>query len=180
VNRRHTLLLVALLILAAAGYWVAETRPWTTPSAPVRQKDPLRLFTLLLPRVNTIKLEDHEGGQVASVQRGQNQDWWLAAPEKKLLDTDKMLQMGMSLTSLAAERVLTDTQVLDSFGLAQPAFSVYIIAKDSEQILDIGRATPIGGAYYAKRRDEPQIYLLGAKTLKDLRQLVDWLPSATP
>lgn len=180
MNHRHTLLLLVLLVLAAAGYWAVETKPWTPPVTPVRPRDPLRIFTLLLPKVVTIKLENHETGETVSVQRGENQTWWLAQPEKKRLDTDQMLQMGMSLTSLAAERVLTDTAVLDSFGLAQPTFSLHILAQDSAQILDIGAVTPIGGAYYAQRRDEPQVYLLGAKTLQELRQLLEWLPGAIP
>lgn len=180
MNRRHTLLLIILLALAAGGLWVVETKPWTSPVTPVRQKDPLRIFSMLLPRVVTIELEDHEGGQAVSVQRGKNQTWWLAEPEMRQLDTDKMISMVMTLTSLSAERVLTDAVAMESFGLDQPTLTLHIIGQDASQVLDIGAVTPIGGAFYARRREFPEVYLIGAKTLEDLRRLVGWLPTAVP
>ncbi len=180
MNRRHTLALVLLFILAVAALWASETKPWAPPAVVTRGRDPLRIFTLLLPRVVTIKLENHQTGETVSVWRSDNQSWWLSEPEQRQLDADKMLQMGLSLTSLSAERVLTDTTVLDSFGLAQPTFTVHIMAADAEQILDIGKPTPIGGAFYAKRRDEPPIYLVSSKTLDELRHLLQWLPTAIP
>jgi len=88
--------------------------------------------------------------------------------------------LGMTLTSLAAERVLTDTTVVESFGLSSPTLSVEIIGQSRTQALDVGKPTPIGGAVYAQRRGSPPVYLLSARTLSDLRQLMDWLPTAGP
>ena len=124
MNSRHTIVLLACLLLAGAGYWLAENHPWVANPASsadqTRPLDPLRMFTVLLPEVQAVVVEDLESGSRARVERGNGRTWWLAEPERKELDTDKMINMVMTLTSLAAERALTDTAVIDSFGLSRP------------------------------------------------------------
>lgn len=180
MNSRHTAMLVILVALAAAGFWLVESRPWEPPPTPLMRFDPLRMFTVLLPEVQEIAIENHSTGERAKLTRGEGQSWWLIEPEHKQLDVDKMVSMGMTLTSLSAERVLTDTAVLDSFGLGRPTLTLSFSGRSENQTLAVGASTPIGGSYYALRRETGQVFLVPAKTVDDLVQLIAWLPNAVP
>jgi len=153
-----TLALVAVLAgLGAYIYFVDSGEP--ASGTEVKAK----AFSVVADDIEELRIAiaDGDTSTLKRVERG----WELTDPVQAEADSSELENMASVLSSLEVQRVVDEAPVdLAPFGLATPHLEVSFRAKGSTTFnrLLIGEKTPTGGDVYAKKPDEPRIFLLSA------------------
>ena len=111
--------------------------------------------------------------------RKDDQGWQLVKPLTAPADDAAVKGLVNTIADAEVQKTIDEVpQDLASFGLDKPEPTVTLTLKDGSQTppLAVGKNTTIGGKTYARKDDEPKIYLTGstlhfglAKQVKDLR-----------
>lgn len=164
---RNTIVLV--VILAALGIYVylvevpkTGHQPSSSTATPL-----LQLTTTDIRRVEVQASDDS-----VVLERDEGQPWWIRQPIDYAADESKVNSILSRLSSLNAQRTLTGTLDLADFGLATPAVTVTLGLFDgSSQRLFLGSHNPQGSSYYVQKAGEPDVHLVYASVIDDLKRL---------
>ncbi len=164
---RNTFVLIA--ILAALGIYVylvevpkAGHQPDSSTAAPM----------LDLTTTDVRRIEVQTSGDSVVLERDEGQPWWIKEPIEYAADEVKVNRILDRLSSLKAQRTLTGTLELADFGLVTPAVTVTLgLADGSSQRLFVGSLNPQGSSYYVQKAGEPDVHLVYASIVDDLKRL---------
>jgi hypothetical protein len=174
---RVTIILAVIAIgLLAYVYFVELARP--APSE-LEQRSP-QLFKFDLADIRFIEVKTGDG-QVRA-ERSDSGDWQLVNPGPGPADPVRLDAVGRQLGSLVAGRVVSE-QPSDPalYGLDRPVLTATVGLKDGRQEqLVFGQTNPAGLSRYARRGDDPRVYLVANSLYDDLNRLVSQPPVATP
>ncbi len=174
---RVTIILAVVAIgLLAYVYFVELARP--APSG-LEQRSP-ELFRFDLADIRFIEVSTGDG-QVRA-ERADSGDWQLVSPGPASADRVRLDSVGRQLGSLVAGRVVEEQPSdLARYGLDRPVLTATVGLKDGrqEQLL-FGQTNPAGLSRYARKGDDPRVYLVSNSLYGDLNRLVTQPPVATP
>jgi hypothetical protein len=166
--------LVALLLLAGLGLWVAleERRPGAPEPAKDKQDHPLAFDR---SELKAIRIRN-EKGTIRLEKQGET--WGLKEPLVSECDKDAVESLLSSLEVARVERVLGTMADLKSYGL-DPGKTVLTIetVKGPPQTLVLGDGSAVGGTFFALLPDGKRVAVVGASlgevAKKDLLSLRD-------
>lgn len=174
---RVTIILAVVAVgLLAYVYFVELARP--APSE-LERRSPT-LFKFDLADIRFLELTA-EGGQVRA-ERAESGEWRLTNPASALADAVRLDSVGRQLGSLVASRVVEEQPSdLGTYGLDRPVLTVTVGLKDGRQEeLVFGQTNPAGLSRYARKGDDPRVYLVSNSLYEDLNRLATEPPVATP
>ncbi len=187
MNRRNTILLLAIF-LALAGYtYYTQLRPDaskgtnanTTPSPTA-----IAVFNFLTDNVSTFQVTDLQKNQTVAVTRQGKDDWHMQQPKDSATDPFRVTRAVGSLAHLDATRVLTNATDLTAYGLITRTLEARVTLSDTtEYLLQVGNPNPDKSAYYALKGTDKQVYLISSTTIQDLQDFVNnppYPPTPTP
>ncbi len=158
--RRLASTLGLVLVLAGLGgyiYFIDNRTPAVDPDAKAKAFD-----------VNAGDIEEIEiavtGGDTSRLKREGN-GWVLVDPVRATADGSEISNMASTLAALDVQRVVDETPVsLGQFGLDTPHLQISFRAKGQQAFsrIQIGDKTPTGGDVYARRPDEPKVFLVSS------------------
>nr|HPQ40530.1 DUF4340 domain-containing protein [bacterium] len=169
---RRNIILVIILALLGAWYFFYEIR-----GSEVRQREAVeasRLLPGVLPddvqSVTLIRLPllppDTAPMNTGDLQyriRVENspEGWVLTEPVRAQGNQVMIDQMVRDMTELTKGRVIArEGDDLNSFGLDAPAFMISVESATDSLELSLGNETPTGDAYYARRNEQNEIFLV--------------------
>jgi hypothetical protein len=165
-------LLVVLIGLGAYIYFVTWQQPDT--STPAREK----VFAGVEgAQIEQVKVKA-ESGELTTVRK-ESGAWQVVDPVKAPAAESEVASITSAIERLDIDRVIEEKPTdLATYGLATPRIEVEFTSgggKPSGRLL-IGDKTPTGGGLYAKRNDEPRVFMIAEyqqsslnKTTFDLR-----------
>ncbi len=165
---RSTLVLILILLgLGAYVYWV---------EVPKSQEEAKKktIFEFKPEDVTEVTLvyADHE---LALKKSGD--DWRLTKPLDAAADNMVVKNLVDAIAQAEVKKTFDDATDLAQYGLDQPFVKVTVKLKDKElPAVLVGKSTPVGFSAYAKKADEPKVFLTTSafrsgldKKAKDLR-----------
>ncbi len=175
MNFRLTLvLLIVLVLLAGAVYYVQATPATPTPAAKTAS------VLSFLPSDAT-QIEATGQGKTVVVARGDDGKWLLKQPEQGPADQVRVDSLLSALGTLTATRTIDAPASLAEFGLDQPKVQAKVTLKSGQTpTLLVGDQNPDKTSYYAKLPDQPAVYMISVATGGDLSRLLTDPPKATP
>ncbi len=149
-----------VVVLAGLGgyiYFVENRQPAANPDAKAKAFD-----------VDADQIEELQiavvDGDTSTLKKIDNR-WQLVDPVQADADSSEVNNMASSLAALDVQRVVDDAPAdLDQYGLGTPHLEVAFRIKGQTTFsrLQIGEKTPTGGDVYAKRPDEPRVFLVSS------------------
>ena len=150
--RSFLVLLTILIGLAAYLYFVESKRD---PSAGDRDK----VFTVEAGNIEEIRIKAESGER--TVLRKSGDDWQIVEPVTAESDGAEVSGLTSNLSNLEIQSVVEDNPPdLGEYGLATPRVEIAFKAGGQEHTLLIGAKTPPGTDLYAKRANEPRVFLV--------------------
>lgn len=177
---RTTWIAVAVLVvLAAVVYWF-EFRQQPAASSPESTSPELQVLKLDAASVRRIEL-DYDQKNTTLTRPDAATDWTFA-PSGDPTDTVRINTLLTRLANLRADRLIADrSDNLAEFGLDNPNSVLTLGLADGTSVkLLIGNQTPVQTGFYVKRESDPQIYMLNAVTVFEVRKLVSDPPVPRP
>ena len=148
-------LLAVLVGLVAYLYFVDASRP------DEEARD--NAFDVQADAIQSLRIASAESGTTVLVK--ENDAWRLTEPVTAPADETELSSLTSSLASLEVEQVVDEKPAdLEPFGLDDPRVTVSFTTSGSEKPrkLLVGDRTPTGGHAYAKRDEEPGVFLIQA------------------
>jgi hypothetical protein len=175
VNFRLTLvLLVVLVLLSGAVYYVQSNPATPTPSAQT-------VAVLSFLPSDVTQLETTGQGKTVVVTHGDDGKWQLKQPEEAPADQIRVDSLVSRLSTLTATRTIDAPASLAEFGLDQPKVQAKLTLKSGQtHTLLVGDQNPDKTTYYAKLPDRQTVYLIPVAVGGDLAGLLTDPPKATP
>lgn len=162
---------IVLVVLCIGGFWYASSQDFfkeKTQEAPALvtvKKEEVASYTVKNGVTETV-LERKDGG------------WTMTKPTALPLDSSSADAWVDTFVSVKKDKVVTAAAAeLEQFGLAAPKqmFTVKLV-DGGERTLAVGDLVPVGGSYYAKLGDAPEVFQLAESTVKSLaKQPVDFM-----
>ncbi len=153
---RSTILLAVVLAgLGAYIYFVTWKQP---PESASGQE---KVFAGLNADNITNLTVTAEDGSVTTLEKAEG-SWKMTAPLATGADPAAVTGVTSALTSVEISRVIDDTGAnADQYGLSAPRLQIAFTTNDNAaHRLLVGQVTPTGASLYAKRDDEPKIFLI--------------------
>jgi hypothetical protein len=147
-------LLVILIALGAYLYFVESKR---TPgdSGPAKEK----VFTVESDKIEEISITAESGEQTTLRKTGT--EWQMVAPVTARPDSAEVSGITTNLSTLEIQSVVDEKPAdLKEYGLADPRVEVTFKAGGQSHTLQIGQKTPPGSDLYAKRANDPKVFLI--------------------
>lgn len=164
---------VLLALLAGGVYWSNKNAAEEKPAADASPK----ILEIPQDQIRQVDIRKPDGAPVV-LQRGENGQWQMAAPEKLGVDQDAASSLLSTVSSLPSDHLVEEkTDNFAAFGLDKPELEVSVTSKDGKtrKVL-IGDETPTGSGYFARLADDPRVFSIASfnktnldKTAKDLR-----------
>jgi hypothetical protein len=157
---RSTLALLAVLIgLGAYIYFVASDQ--SVGSGEQREKVFASLEAEDIQRV-TVKAENADA---ATAVQKEGEGWQIVEPVKAPAAASEVSSLTSAIAGLEIVRVIDEKPAdFAQYGLATPRFEVSFTSAEGKPSgrLQVGAKTPTGGDLYARRNDEPRVFLIPA------------------
>jgi hypothetical protein len=155
-----SLLVLAVLFggLVAYLYFVDAERP-LTPAGETRDK----VFAVEAANIQELRVTA-SSGDTAAVRR-EADGWVMTAPVEARADEAEVSGIASSLETLEIQAVVDEAPAdLQPFGLHEPRVQIAfrVEGDEAERRLHLGGRTPTGGDLYARRDDEPRVFLVPA------------------
>ncbi len=167
-SRRVIGLGLVALVLGSYTYLSApESRPLSRPQATADRERPALDFAA--EEVTQIELVYNQQGLVC--RRGKD-GWQVAAtgmPVRTEAVQDFLGNLGKLLHLGEVERIQDE---LGEYGLKPPRASITLLSGQETRRLRIGTRNPVQSSLYAQLNDSPQVVLVGAVVLWDIRKLL--------
>jgi len=147
-------LLVILVALGAYLYFVESKR---TPgdAGPAKEK----VFTVESDKIEEISITAESGEQTTLRKTGT--EWQMVAPVTARPDSAEVSGITTNLSTLEIQSVVDEKPAdLKEYGLADPRIEVAFTTGGQRHTLQIGQKTPPGSDLYAKRADDPKVFLI--------------------
>jgi hypothetical protein len=164
---------VLLALLAGGVYWSNKNAAEEKPAADASPK----VLEIPQDQIRQVDIRKPDGAAVV-LQRGENDQWQMAAPEKLGVDQDAASSLLSTVSSLPSDHLVEEkTTDYAAFGLDKPSLEVSVTSKDGKtrKIL-IGDETPTGSGYFVRLADDPRVFSIASynktnldKGVKDLR-----------
>ena len=158
---RSTIALVVVLIgLGAYIYFVTWKRPEGGTTAAKQEKV---FASLQADKVVELKVKA-ESGEVTALKKDAER-WQVVAPISARASESDVIAITSALTSLELTRVIEDAPTdLKQYGLDTAKVEVEFKSGDGKSSgrLLLGDKTATGGGLYARRNDEPRVFLVAA------------------
>jgi len=175
---RYTLILLAVAIVAIAGFGLAQ-RAAPPASGPAATPTP-ELLDLSPAEVTDLDVKT-SGKETELVKNGTT--WQLSKPSQDPnVDQAKVSQIVGQLAPLDASRsVAKSTDDLTPYGLKSPQLTVSLTGSASKQeVLLVGDKNLNGNQYYAMRQGGSDVGLIESSVVDGLTGLANNPPRATP
>jgi hypothetical protein len=175
VKWRHTLILLAVLAALGAYVYFFEVKK---PEEDSTTAETPKVFAYTAQDVTRLAVADAQGG-TAAVQRGEEEGWEVVAPVQDVADSTRVESLVSRLASLTASRVLTGVAEIElaDYGLVAPELTATLTISDGSKVsLFTGYQTFNKAGYYALRDDGPDVYIIFANVVEDLKRLVSEPP----
>jgi hypothetical protein len=175
VKWRHTLILLAVLAALGAYVYFFEVKK---PEEDSTTAETPKVFAYTAQDVTRLAVADAQGG-TAAVQRGEGEEWEVVAPVQDVADSTRVESLVSRLASLTASRVLTGVAEIElaDYGLVAPELTATLTISDGSKVsLFTGYQTFNKAGYYALRDDGPDVYIIFANVVEDLKRLVSEPP----
>lgn len=177
--RRTTWVLVGVLVAAVAGTVWWSNRPPAVPSDQTPTPEPV--WQVDSSTIQSIRIEDLEGGTIVEVERNAVEAWHLVQPTPGPADAGRVERGATWLALPQPHSILHDVQDLAAFGLDQPSKKIVVIFQDgSQQELAVGRTDPTGSVIYVQASGSTDVLLFNAFGLDEVLGLLDPIPTAPP
>lgn len=159
--RGLTTTLLLLVALAALGGYIFFYEAGREPADPTAK--PRAFDQLASDGIQEIQITNADG-QTSRAQL-ENGTWQLVEPVKANADGGVVGTVTSNLSTLEVQRVVEEKPTdLKQYGLEPPRIDVGFRLRDQKELqhLLVGDKTATGGDVYAKRLNEPQVFLISA------------------
>ena len=166
--------IVLLLVLAGLGGYIYFYEAGRVPEDPNAKP---KAFTFSGDNIDELQIRNASGDSSRVQRAGDN--WQLVEPVKAEADNGVVGTVTSNLASLEVQRVVDEKPAdLAQYGLNPPRIDVGFRLRDQKEFqrLLVGDKTPAGGDFFAKRPEEPRVFLISSfldsifnKTPFDLR-----------
>lgn len=163
MNRRTTLILLALLAGLGGFYYFSERRGKKEPEAN-------RIYSFQEEDVTLVTLR--KGSEVIQLRR-EGEEWSITIPIQAKGDREVIQSLLFRLAQAQIDRVLEEhPKDLGEFGLQNPSLQVEITLKDGQVLppLLLGDRTPLGESIYAKLSNAERVFLVGSFVKSNLER----------
>ena len=181
MNFKFTLVLLALAIVAVAGFGLAQRQvppAASDASAPAAQPTATLLdFGAGAVTSVDIKTKDHE---TSLTKNGSN--WQLVKPtDDPNVDQTKVNQVVGQIYALKSQRsVAKPGEDITPYGLRTPQLTVILSGGGKTETLIVGDKNVNGSEYFAMRQEGSDVGLIPSTLVTTLTSLADNPPRATP
>lgn len=189
MNPRVTIGLLVVLAALGAGVWFSEFRdpsstpstsspssPGGAPAAPAPTVDPL-LQMFQIDDKEVVKLEFLKGG-VTTIVTKDGDDWFLQ-PSGELAERFRVNSLLVRVATLKANRRIAEPEAMEIYGLASPEMIMRLWRQDDSLYeLIVGGKTPNDAGTYARRPDDPAVFVLPNTVTGDIEKMVTEPPKA--
>jgi hypothetical protein len=182
VSKFKKLLIPAIvLVVLVGGLLVVTNLPEPEVKNPEPKAEVIQIFDFVKDDVTEIQIENKAGimrFQYVATQVEEeitNED---GTTETKLVDrkvwqaiepADMQVNSGMvdsiawNSNTLKAQKLIEENPTdLALYGLNDPVKVTFKMKDGTNHVLHVGNETPTGGAYYAKKENEPKVYTIGS------------------
>jgi len=182
MSPRLTLGLLALF-LALGGYVYFSPQPGPGGSS-AQAKGPTAKDKPADPQAEVFKFEDRESHRLV-VRAGERQTvvekdadgTWKLQPSNEPADRTRISGVLLRLASLRATRRVAERSGLAEYGLAMPALAATVHQEDGTEFrLLLGAEAPAEAGTYAKRANDPTVFVVSNALVQDLERLVNEPP----
>lgn len=174
-------LLAVLLALGGYVYFGGSGSSQTTqPGAKTKDSADQQLEVFKLDDRDVNQIVARRGDQQTTVQKDADGNW-LLHPSGQAADKLRISGLTLRLASLRASRRLGDSGNPAEFGLADPALSLLMGTSGGGQYtLLMGSKAAAEAGTYAKRADDPSIFVISNALAQDVEKLINEPPVAPP
>jgi hypothetical protein len=157
VRSGRSLVVLAVVLGGLIAYWYFVDR-----TRPEGEQQP-KVFDVQADAIRSVRIASAQEGTTVLVKDGDT--WRMSEPAAAPADSSEVSNITSSLASLEEQGVVDEKPAdLEPFGLAQPRVTVSFTTdkNDTPRRLLVGGRTPTEGHAYAKRDDEPRVFLIQA------------------
>jgi hypothetical protein len=193
MNARHTLILIALLIVLGGYIYFFKLGHQEEARD---ESEAIKIYGTTYGEYDLVELEftDSAGQTAAFVRTDETPtlDWAMLRPmtlSPVALDQAHVNGAATRLARLTASQLITDVARLSEYGLDAPVLTVTLTISNGQKItLQAGKPTPVGGNRYVRPIDEIQsVYVIPSFAIDDLLSILETpplvptpLPTVTP
>ena len=157
--RGLTTTIILIVVLAGLGGYIYYDSRHPSPDAEAKAK----AFTVTADQIEELQIQV-EGGDTTRVSRADG-SWRLVEPVRADADNAELTNIASNLASLEIERVVDEKPAdLTQYGLNPPKIQIAFREKGKTDLvrLLVGEKTPTGGGVYAKKPNEPGVFLVSS------------------
>jgi hypothetical protein len=191
MNPRVTVGLLVVLAALGVGVYFSEFRDGSSspspspPSAPggaaappAATADPM-LQMYQIDDKEIVRLEFLKGG-ISTILTKDGEDW-LLQPSGELAERFRVNSLLVRIATLKANRRIAEAESLEIYGLTSPEMIMRLWRQDETLYeLIVGGKTPNEAGTYARRPDDPAVFVLPNTVTDDIGKMVTEPPKAPP
>jgi hypothetical protein len=189
MNPRVTIGLLVVLAALGIGVYFSEFRegssssgstpstpPGGAPAAPAATADPL-LQMFQIDDKEIVKLEFLKAGMTTTVTK--DGDEWQLQPTGESAERFRVNSLLVRVATLKANRRIGEPDSLEIYGLTSPDMIMRLWRQDDTLYeLIIGAKTPNEAGTYARRPDDPAVFVIPNTVANDIEKMVTESPKA--
>jgi len=180
MDRRITIVLVVIVALLGGYVWYTFLRADAPPLVqPTPQATAIPFANFDDDELTSIQVHNLKSNQTTRVVRN-GAVWKMEQPKEGEAFQPQVNGVAYQVSVIEPDRQFAAAGDLGEYGLNPAAYAVDLaLANGSKIHFDIGKQNPNETGYYAKKADDPLIYLLSGPLVSELIKFVD-LPPYTP
>jgi hypothetical protein len=189
MNPRFTIGLLVVLAALGIGVYFSEFRdgssstvstppsqPGAPPAPPEATPDPL-LQMFQIDDKEVVKLEFLKGGVTTTVTK--DGDDWKLQPSGESAERFRVNSLLVRVATLKANRRIAEPESLEIYELTSPQMIMRLWRQDDTLYeLIIGAKTPNEAGTYARRPDDPAVFVIPNTVANDIEKMVTEPPKA--
>jgi hypothetical protein len=165
VNPRRLIPYVVVFLILAGTYVGLR---WHQAKQETRERQAKQVFTYKDAEITALTLK--RGKEEVQLNR-QDAVWEMTKPLKAKTDPDTVGNLVKALAGLKKERDLGPGEV-KTFGLGEAGLSISFTAKGEQHRVVLGESVPGGRGYYARKDDDPAVFVINTGARESLNQQV--------
>lgn len=172
MNPRRLIPYVVVFLILSGTYVGLR---WHQARKETREQQAKQVFTYKEAEITALTLK--RGEEEIQLTR-QGAVWEMTKPVKAKTDPETVGFLVKTLADLKKERDLGPGED-KTFGLGKAGLSISFTAKGKQHRLVLGETVPGGRGYYARRDDDPAVFMISAGAREDLNQQATGLRDKT-
>ncbi len=181
--RRSTWVMLVVLVLVIAGYFIFRARSSATPTG---QTPTVTANSFLITQADgtlqALHLSD-QAGHATQMQRDTSGNWVITLPQPGNADPSMAGAFESQVEALRIVSILTNELNPQDAGLSVPTYTIRLTFNGNIQhVLEVGTLTPSSSGYYV-RFDSGTIYVIAKDGIDSLANLITsppYAPTETP